>query len=304
MKPILIGIKSDPIENRFSFGWLFKLMQKLDVHHLQLGGFYELPLVDDNYFRELKDEAAQYEVHIRSIFTAHRETHGYFSNNPHLARAARAVYEHMVHAGSLVGARCVGSSIGSVLRDLPHTKEQGIQWYIEGTRDLMHYAKKEGIHSLSMEVMSCHAEPPTMPDEIERMMTTLRAYHDQHRDTTVPVYILGDTSHGYCDRDQKVIHTNYELFECSVPHMCEFHFKNTDSVYGSTFGFGPKEIARGHVDLSRIREILVRNMDRWPEPEMTGYLEHPGPKLGRDYSDYLLEKMLTESVEAIHTIFG
>ena len=304
MKQILIGIKSDPIEYRYSFEWLFKLMKRLDVRYLQIGGFFELPLVDDRFFTELRQEAGQYGVQIRSIFTAHRETSGYFSNNPHLARAARIVYERMINAGALTGARCVGSSMGSVFRDRMATKDECIRLYIAETKSLMQVAKQAGLHSLSMEVMSCIAEPPTLPGEIDQIMEILGKHHAANRTTTVPVYILGDTSHGYCDQNRRVVHSNYELFEHSIPHMCEFHFKNTDAVYGSTYGFSAAEIAKGHVDLARVKELLLKHQDRWPEAEMTGYLEHPGPKLGRDYSDYLLEKMLTESLVSIRKVFG
>ena len=37
----------------------------------------------------------------------------------------------------------------------------------------------------------------------------------------------------------------------------------------------------------------------WPVSEVVGYLEIGGPKLGRDYSDYRLEKQLGESLAAI-----
>jgi hypothetical protein len=36
---------------------------------------------------------------------------------------------------------------------------------------------------------------------------------------------------------------------------------------------------------------------------MTGYLEIPGPKVGRDYSDPLLGRMLMESLEALKRHF-
>jgi hypothetical protein len=86
--------------------------------------------------------------------------------------------------------------------------------------------------------------------------------------------------------------------------MCEFHFKNTDAVFGSTFGFSDSEKKKGVVSLEKVKDLLISNKAMWPEPEMVGYLEHPGSKLGRDYSDYHLEKMLTESIESIRKVFG
>ncbi len=32
-----LGVKSDPIENRYTFEWLFDLMRGLGVHYLQMG---------------------------------------------------------------------------------------------------------------------------------------------------------------------------------------------------------------------------------------------------------------------------
>ena len=85
--------------------------------------------------------------------------------------------------------------------------------------------------------------------------------------------------------------------------MCEFHFKNTDSIFEETFGFCEKERERGIVNLERFREIIFRNRDLWPVEEVVGYLELPGPKFGRDYSDPLLESQVTASVEALQGFF-
>jgi hypothetical protein len=39
---IELGIKSDPVEYRYSYEWLFRIMEQENVTHLQLGTFFEL----------------------------------------------------------------------------------------------------------------------------------------------------------------------------------------------------------------------------------------------------------------------
>jgi ribulose-phosphate 3-epimerase len=94
------------------------------------------------------------------------------------------------------------------------------------------------------------------------------------------------------------------MFEREIPWMWEFHFKNTDAIYNSTFGFGSEERSRGIVDLKRLRDILEKNATRFPSDEVTGYLELPGPKLGRDYSDGLLRGQLEKSLAALREEFS
>jgi ribulose-phosphate 3-epimerase len=151
--------------------------------------------------------------------------------------------------------------------------------------------------------MSCAAEPPTFPAEIDRFTAHFAEYREKHPSSTVPVYLLGDISHGYANEREKVINTNWDLFEHSIPNMSEFHFKNTDALFNETFGFSEGDSRKGIVDLEKLREIVARNASRWPVEEVTGYLELPGPKLGRDYSDWRLETMLNESLAAIKSYF-
>ena len=81
--------------------------------------------------------------------------------------------------------------------------------------------------------------------------------------------------------------------------MNEFHIKNTDSIFNKTFGFSPEEIKKGCVDLKKLKDIIERNRDKWPVEEVTGYLEHLGPKVGRDYTDCKLEGELAESLKTV-----
>jgi hypothetical protein len=303
---IHLGIKTDPIQNRYSYDWLFRFMKERGIPHLQLGGFFELPLIDDGFFLELREKAHIHGIRIKSVFSSHRETSGFFYGDKYMENAARRIYEKFIHAGSLVGAAYVGTSAGSLPRDLMNKKEAGIESYFSHMKELMCLAKEKGLEALTIEVMSCSADPPVFPEEIDRFTAYLSDYHDKRPRATVPVYLLGDISHGYADKNENVVYDNYELFERSIPHMCEFHFKNTDAIFNSTFGFSDRSgdpDTKGIVDLARVRAIVDRNESKWPVSEVTGYLEIPGPKLGRDYSDYKLEKMLSDSFDAIMKLF-
>jgi hypothetical protein len=99
------------------------------------------------------------------------------------------------------------------------------------------------------------------------------------------------------------VHDNWSLFEQEIPWMWEFHFKNTDAIFDSTFGFGPEDSARGVVDLRRLKRLIEGNKDRFPVKQITGYLELNGPKTGRDYADAKLENMLVQSLKAIQAVF-
>ncbi|MEW5816026.1 MAG: hypothetical protein AB1798_11620, partial [Spirochaetota bacterium] len=136
------------------------------------------------------------------------------------------------------------------------------------------------------------------------MVNTLNAEHRKNPAVTVPFYICGDISHGLANKGEKVIHSNTMLFEYAIPYMAEFHFKNTDSIFHSTFGFSDGEIKKGVIDLNEMKELIYRNSDKWPVEEVVGYLGIPGPKLGRDYSDYKLKKMLEDSLGNLKRVFG
>ena len=299
-----IGVKSDPIEYRYSFEWLFSLLREEGVELVQLGSFFELYLVDDGFFHELKALADSHGISIRSCFTAHRELGGAFTGNPFLADVAGAAYERYIAAGGILGADYVGSNPGAVYRDKIDEKEKGTAAYLAQMKTHMVSGRRHGLKGLTIEPMSCLAEPPSAPGEIARFMRELGEYHRCNPDTTVPVYLCGDISHGLADSDRNVIHGNMELFRTGIPHMAEFHFKNTDRYFESTFGFSAEERLRGIVDLKEVKRLIYDRADSWPVDEVTGYLEIGGPKLGRDYSDPLLGDALRESLDALRDAFG
>ncbi len=298
-----LGVKSDPVEYRYSYEWLFALLRRHGINRVQLGSFFELYSLPDDYFVRLRDLAGKYEVRIQSCFTAHRELGGFFIADTAFEAVARRNYERFIAVASLLGADYVGSNPGAVFRDRMSCKQDGIACYLRHMKELMNFAKSKGLKGLTMEPMSCSAEPPTFPEEIEEMLYELNTYHQQH-DDTVPVYVCGDISHGFADIRGKVVYDNYRLFEQYIPYMCEFHFKNTDKIFNATFGFSPDEEKRGIVDLEKLKSLIVDHAASWPAREVTGYLEIGGPKLGRDYSDYQLEAQLEASITRLQKVFG
>jgi len=301
---LTLGIKSDPIEYRYSFDWLFSVMNECGISLMQLGSFFELYLLEDGFFHELRNKAEKHGIRIKSCFTAHRELGGFFTGNPWLEKAARAAYERYIRVGSILGAEFVGSNPGAIYRDRPETKPAGVACYLRHMKELMRMARESGLAGLTIEPMSCMAEPPSTPEEIHAMLGELAAYHERREESTVPVYLCGDISHGIADAHRRVIHDNFALFETAIPYMAEFHFKNTDPVFNSTFGFSAGEQARGIVDLERLRHLIGCNDHAWPLAEVTGYLEIGGPKTGRDYTDHLLKSMIVESLESLKAVFA
>ncbi len=299
---IELGIKSDPIEYRYSFEWLFSLMQEHGVRFLQLGSFFELYSLPDDYFYDLRVLAESYDVRIKSLFTAHRELGGFFAGDSRMEAVTRKNYQRLMEVGAVLGTDYVGSNLGAVNRDEMELKEKGIARYLEHMQEVMHKAHALGLKALTVEPMSSLAEPPTTPDEIQILMEDLAAYHGKHADTTVPVYLCGDVSHGLADADKKVQFSNLELFAFSIPWMCEFHFKNTDEIFNSTFGFSAEDRKRGIVNILEIMNIASSRKADWPVKEVVGYLEIGGPKLGRDYSDYLLKDQLEHSLLHIKSV--
>jgi ribulose-phosphate 3-epimerase len=301
---ISLGIKTDPIETRYSYSWLFDIAREEGIPFIQLGSFFELYSLEDNYFRELRVLAGQKQVKIKSVFTAHRELGGFFYDNPYMEKVARKQFEKLIHVASVLGADFCGSNPGAVYRDQPATKQKGIERYLFHMKELMHLAREKGLQGLTMEPMSSMAEPPTTPEEIDFMMGELHSYHQQNAGNTVPFFLCGDISHGLADPDYRVKHTHTELFMHGIPWMAEFHLKNTDSNFNSTFGFSGEECKKGIVDLEEIKGIIVENREKFPVRDLVAYLEISGPKVGRDYSDPLLERSLRESLRAIKQVFG
>jgi sugar phosphate isomerase/epimerase len=300
---ISLGVKSDPILYRYSFEWLFRLMHTHGVRYLQLGTFFELYSLPDSYFLRLRDLAERYEVSIRSCFTAHRELGGFFSTDSELRAVADRNYRRLIEIGALLGAESVGSNPGAILRDMPGTASAGEESFLSAMTRLATYAARVGVQALTIEPMSSRFEPPSFPEEIDRYMTRLAELRDVAPEPTVPVYLCSDVSHGVADSRRVVTHDNMMLFEYGLPWMWEFHLKNTDEYFNSTFGFGPAERDRGIVDLAAVRDLVHRHGERLPRKDVVAYLEINGPKTGRDYTDFLLEKELNESLEAITDVF-
>ena len=291
-----LGIKSDPIEYRNSFPWLFRLMAEEGVTSLQLGSFFELYQLPDEYFIRLKKQADDFGITIDSLFTAHRELGGFFREDPEWIAVARRNYERFIEIGALVGAKSVGSNPGAVPRDLMGLKEEGLRCYTKHMKELMHYAEDEGIEWLTIEPMSCLAEPPTLPCEMKLMGEELTAYHEANADSTAKIGYCTDIAHGYLNADESEGFNHIELFKASLPWLYEIHLKNTDDRFNSTFGFQAANVEKGIVDVAHFREMLVENADIIPVETMGCYLEIGGPKLGRDYSDGQVAEQLRESL--------
>lgn len=302
MPKISIGVKTDPIHYRYSYEWLFDLLAEERVQHVQFGTFVELYHLPDSYFTRIPQQAEERGLTISSVFTSHRELGSFFFDAPEMEAVGRRNFERLIEVGALLGAKHVGSNPGAALRDRMGQKQAGLDRYIRHFKELMHHAHRHGIQVLNIEPMSCLAEPPTLPEEIRALGEELGAYHNAHPDTAAPGY-CADVSHGYADDNGTVVHSNTELFEATLPWLREFHARNTDARFDSTFGFTPEERERGIVNLETFREILNQNEDRLPTNELTAYFEIGGPKLGRDYSDPQLEQMLRESLRHLHDIF-
>ena len=298
-----VGVKSDPIEYRYSWDWLLQILSEEGVHHLQVGTFFELYHLPDSEFIALREKAERMGVEISSVFTAHRELGGFFRGNPEWEAVALRNYQRLIRVGALLGARSVGSNPGAVMRDQMDLKRSGIHSYIDAMKQLMHVAYRRGIEVLTIEPMSCLAEPPTLPSELKEIAEELSTYHLQSPQDTARVGYCFDISHGYVDGDRIKRHSVLELLETALPYVTELHLKNTDSFLESTFGFTPEDRARGIVDVAAVKDYLLTHANMLPR-DLIGYLEIGGPKLGRDYSDRELERQLRLSIQYLQEQFA
>lgn len=298
-----LGVKTDPVAYRFSYQWLFRLLAEEGVRHVQLGTFFEVYQLPDDYFHALRRQADDLGIIIGSIFTAHRELGGFFIDEPGWEAVARRNYERLIEVGSLVGAKSVGSNPGSVYRDRMGSKARGVECYLRHMKELMGFAHERGVEWLTIEPMSCLAEPPTLPDEIDAMAQELSAYHAQHATSTAGIGYCTDVAHAYADRNLRLRHDHLELLEATLPHLVEIHLKNTDAQYCSTFGFGAAEREAGVVEIEPIRQLLLSRADAIPVDRVIGYLEVGGPKLGRDHSDDELDQQLRETLRYLSEVW-
>jgi len=300
-----LGVKSDPVEYRYSYQWLFRVMAEEGVEELQLGSFFELYQLPDEWFKSLRKEADEFGIRISSVFTAHRELGGFFRKEPGWRALARRNYRRLIEAGAILGARRVGSNPGAALRDRMGELEEGSRAFIEDMRgEMAEAARASGVEWLTVEPMSCAAEPPTTPDEMRDYASRLNEGMDFSSGQFKGFGFCSDVAHGYLDREGRKLFGHFELLEAALPWLVELHLKNTDARYESTFGFSEKERERGIVEASACRDFLVKNAGRVPVQELTGYLEIGGPKLGRDYSDKRLEDALRASLRHLKESFA
>lgn len=298
-----LGVKTDPTQYRFSYPWLFRLLAEEEIRYVQLGTFFEIYRLPDEYFLRLRREAEDLGVRIHSIFTAHRELGGFLVDEPGWEAVARRSFERLIEVGSLVGARSVGSNPGAVYRDRMGTKRRGVECYVQHMKELMEFAQQQGVPWLVIEPMSCLAEPPTLPDEIRDLAEELTAWHNQHPDTTARVGYCTDVAHAYADGDLTLRHDHLETLEATLPHLYEVHLKNTDAEYSSTFGFSAEQREAGIIEIEPIRKMLLARAETIPVDQVVGYLEIGGPKLGRDYSDKELAEELRASLDYLKKVW-
>jgi len=298
-----VGVKSDPIECRYSYPWLFDLMAECGVRFLQLGTFCELYALPDEFFIGLRVQAEERGIRVSSVFTSHRELGGFFRDEPGWVGAARRGYERLIEVGGLLGAASVGSNPGTILRDRMETKPEGVRTYMQHMKDLMEFAVSRGVGTLTVEPMSCLAEPPTLPTEIGDMMEELLHHHRAAPHLRAAIGLCTDVSHGYVDAQGTVIHDHMQMIQAALPYTVEMHLKNTDAMYGATFGFSDAERERGVVDLAAVASVLRDGSAELPVSELVGYLEIGGPKLGRDYSDGMLGDALRRSLMHCREVF-
>ena len=297
-----LGVKTDPIENRYSFDWLFRILADTEVRKVQLGTFFELYQLPDFFFHDLRKRASDCDVTITSVFTSHRELGGFFRREPGFAETARKSYRRLIKIAAALGAKSAGSNPGAALRDRMDDKAAGVARYLENMKELAREAADAGIEWLTIEPMSCLAEPPCAPDEIRGMMDALDAYRLQ-TPGAARIGLCADTSHGYADTDCVIRWDHMELLGVCLPYLYELHLKNTDCHFNDTFGFSEAERGKGVVDIPAVRRLLLENADRMPVTELTGFLEIGGPKTGRDYSDKDLERQIRGSLEYLKESF-
>jgi ribulose-phosphate 3-epimerase len=279
-------------------------MAEEDIHYAQLGSFFELYHLPDEYFLDLRQLAEKYGVRIASLFTSHRELGGILRDeHPAWASVVQRNSERFIQVGALLGASCVGTNMGAVVRDRMGFKDEAVRRYLSHMKELLGYAHRQGMPCLTLEPMSCLAEPPTLPEEIQRVAEDLLAHHNQYPGRTATFGYCVDVAHGHVDAGFNLVWDNYQLLEATLPYLRELHLKNTDRHFEAVFGFSLAERERGIVQVEAIRDFLLQNADVIPVKELIGYLEIGGPKRGRDYADDKLEEALRVSLRHLRQTF-
>lgn len=298
-----VGVKSDPITYRYSFDWLFTLMREEGIRYLQLGTFFELYFLPDRYFLELRENAEKQGIIIQSVFSAYRELGGFLSLDPLQEEVTFRNYLRLMEVARILGASSCGSCMGAVPRDNLKRRQERIENYLRRAKELLHWAHDLGITCLTLEPMSSYAEPPCSVEEVHYIGATLSEYHRKNPETTAQFGFCADVSHGWANEKKEILVDHMTYFAASFPYLWEFHFKNTDQIFHETFGFEPENLSRGIVNVQTVRALILENQSLIPQKHLIGYLELPGPKLGRDYSDILLERMLRESLRHLKQVF-
>jgi len=296
-----LGLKTDPIETRYSYPWLFRLLAEEGVRHVQLGTFFELYQLPDSFFLQLRGQAAEHGIAISSVFTAHRELGGWFRFEPGFLNVSRKNLRRLIEVGGLVGAESVGFNAGAVLRDRPQDLKPGHTAFQREFTDALRFARDRGVGTLTLEPMSTWAEPPTLPEEIKAMGQTFAAVHAADPYGTARFGYCLDVAHGYLNPAGVVVHDHWALMEATLPWLHELHLKNTDARYHSTFGFGPGT-ENGIIDLAAVHHFVSGKLADLGIPGPIAYLEVGGPKVGRDNTDSQLEAELRASLRAIQNL--
>ncbi len=65
-----LGIKTDPIEYRYSWDWLFRILAEEDIRYVQIGTFFEIYQLPDSALVALREKAEGYGLQIASVFLA------------------------------------------------------------------------------------------------------------------------------------------------------------------------------------------------------------------------------------------
>lgn len=300
---VRLGVKSDPIEYRYSYEWLFELVASEGLEFIQLGSTLDFFSLEEEYFVDLARSASSYGVRIASCFSSRRELGGWMTGDKRLELSSRRHWERYLQYAAWLGADYAGSNMGSVWRDRLDQKGPGIDRFIGHMKELLEIAHGLGLKGIVIEPMSAEAEPPSTRAEIDAIVTEFERYCNARPENTVPLRLCPDTSHGYVNADRQIVEDNLALFTHSLPFAAEFHLKNTDRHLHDTFGFSEAEQSRGIVDPAEVRRIILAHQDEISVDPLIGYLEINGPKRGRDYTDLQLGQMLRESIRALKAAF-
>ena len=245
-----LGVKTDPVQYRYSYEWLFRLMAEEGVYHAQLGSFFELYQLPDEWFSNLRELAASFDVRISGVFTTHRELGGLFRDEPGWQEAAVRSFRRMIEIAALLGANAAGSNPGSVLRDRMGDKELGIRRYIHAMHELLAYAQQLGVPFVTAEPMSTLAEPPTLAvRDSSDGRRTVRLHAGASGPNRVDSVTASTSPMAMPMRMAWSTGTIFSLFEATFPWLQCVHLKNTDAHFDATFGFTETERARGIIDI-------------------------------------------------------